>query len=129
MIKMSEDLLFELSHLAESVSATVHVVGGYLRDRLLGREPVDLDLVVEGSPTAFLQALSRLAQFEPIVFSRREPITWRIALDDWLIDLTACEPGALGEELRRRDFTLNALSATLHAPGAPGEPDLKGRLD
>ena len=92
---MSEDLLFELSHLAESVGATLHVVGGYLRDRLLRREPVDLDLVVEGSPTAFLEALSSRARFDPIVFSRRDPITWRIALDDWLIDLSACGPGGL----------------------------------
>lgn len=126
---MSEDLLHELSHLAESVGAIVHVVGGYLRDRVLRREPVDLDLVVEGSPASFLQALSRRARFEPIVFSRREPVTWRIALDDWLIDLSACEPGGLSEELRRRDFTLNALSATLHAPGAAGDSDLAWRLD
>ena len=128
-VGMSEDLLRELSHLAESVGATVHVVGGYLRDRVLRREPVDLDLLVEGSPTSFLQALSRRARFDPIVFSRREPITYRIALDDWLIDVSACEPGGLNDELRRRDFTLNALSAALHTPDTAGQPDLVARLD
>jgi putative nucleotidyltransferase with HDIG domain len=110
---MSEDLLKVLAELARDADAKVYVVGGYLRDRLLGREPVDLDLLVEGSPTAFLHALSRRAAFEPVIFSRREPITYRVAMDDWLIDVSACRPGGLVEALARRDFTINALAAPL----------------
>ena len=125
---MSDDLLRELSHLAESVGATVHVVGGYVRDRLLRREPVDLDLLVEGSPAGFLEALSRRARFQPIVFSRHEPVTHRIALDDWLIDVSCCQPDRLVEELQRRDFTLNALSAALYTPD-PSASDFSSRLD
>jgi len=115
---MSEDLLEVLADLAHGAGATVYVVGGYLRDRLLGREPVDLDLLVEGSASGFLHALSRRAAFDPVTFSRHEPITHRVAMDDWLIDVMACPPGGLVEELERRDFTINALAAPLAASAA-----------
>jgi putative nucleotidyltransferase with HDIG domain len=119
-VRMFEDLLRDLARLAAASHATVYIVGGYLRDRLVGREPVDLDLLVEGSPAAFLHALSREAGFEPVVFSRREPITYRIAMGDWLIDVSACRAGGLHEALQRRDFTINALAAPLN-PAASHE--------
>jgi len=123
---MSDDLLEVLAQLADDAGAAVYVVGGYLRDRLLEREPVDLDLLVEGAPASFLQALSRRADFEPVVFSRKEPITYRVAMADWLIDVSSCRPGGLVEALRRRDFTINALAAPL---GRPGEPHPGVTLD
>ncbi|HEY3176426.1 MAG TPA: HD domain-containing protein [Candidatus Polarisedimenticolia bacterium] len=110
---MAEELLRRLARIAAASHATVYIVGGYLRDRLLGREPVDLDLLVEGPPAPFLHALSREAGFEPVVFSRKEPITYRIAMGDWLIDVSACRAGGLREALGRRDFTINAMAAPL----------------
>ena len=62
---------------------------------LLGREPVDLDLLVEGDPSPFLTSLARKARFTPVVFSRVEPVTWRVAMGDWLIDVTSCPPGRI----------------------------------
>ena len=136
-VAMSEELFDDLADLATESASTVYVVGGYLRDRLLGREPIDLDLLVEGSPAPFLAALSRRASFEPVVFSRVEPVTYRVALGEWLIDVSACRPGGLKEAVSRRDFTINALAAPLQAPQLRGarpsftEPvlDLMGGLD
>jgi poly(A) polymerase len=90
-----------------------------VRDRLLGREPVDVDLLVEGDPAPFLSALSQRASFEPVIFSRKEPVTYRVALKDWLVDVSGFPPGALEDELRRRDMTLNALAVPLEQPDAP----------
>ena len=139
-VAMSEELFDDLADLADKSASTVYVVGGYLRDRLLGREPIDLDLLVEGSPEPFLAALSRRASFEPVVFSRREPVTYRVALGEWLIDVSACPPGGLKEAVSRRDFTINALAAPLRSqsprpgggrPSSMIEPvlDLMGGLD
>src|SRR5678815_2402400 len=123
-IAMSEDLLEILAGLARRARAKVYVVGGYLRDRLLDREPVDLDLLVEGSPAPFLHAVSAAARFDPIVFSRREPVTYRVAMNDWLVDISACRAGGLTAALQRRDFTINALAAPLRVtPRSPaGQP-------
>jgi poly(A) polymerase len=120
---MSPELLQELAGLAQEAGARVYLVGGYVRDRLLGREPVDLDLLVEGDPAPFVTALSRRASFEPVIFSRQEPATFRIALDDWLVDVAGFPPGHLEDELRRRDLTLNALAVPHEAPdAAPLDP-------
>lgn len=118
---MSDDLLDDLAELVPPGGPAVHLVGGYLRDRLLGREPVDIDLLVEGAAGPFLTALSRRAGFEPVVFSRREPVTYRVAMGDWLIDVSSCRPGGLDEALARRDFTINALAfpLTRKEPGVP----------
>jgi tRNA nucleotidyltransferase/poly(A) polymerase len=116
---MSPELIQELAGLAHEAGARVYLVGGYVRDRLLGREPVDLDLLVEGDPARFLTALSQRAAFEPVVFSRKEPVTYRVALKDWLVDVSGFPAGSLEAELRRRDMTLNALAVPLEHPDAP----------
>ncbi len=126
---MSEELLDQIAALASRSSSTVYVVGGYLRDRLLGREPLDLDLLVEGSIAPFLDALSEKAGFEPVVFSRHEPITYRVAMDDWLIDVSACRRGGLDDALRRRDFTINAMASPLAGPHGAGGGELGKPID
>ncbi len=127
---MPEALLADLSDLAKATHATAWIVGGYVRDRLLGREPVDVDLLVEGDPGPFLTSLARKAQFSPVVFSRAEPVTWRIAMGDWLIDVTSCPPGGLPEAMARRDFTINALASPLAAsdPAGAAPVDVTGGI-
>jgi tRNA nucleotidyltransferase (CCA-adding enzyme) len=104
----------------------VWLVGGVVRDLLLGREPArDLDLVVEGDarPVARLlaQRLGGRATFhEPF-------LTARVDAGEHAYDLAtarreryarpgslpAVEPAPLDEDLLRRDFTVNAIAANL----------------
>jgi tRNA nucleotidyltransferase (CCA-adding enzyme) len=104
----------------------VHVVGGAVRDLLLGGAPVDLDLVVEGDAGALAQ---RLADALPaadlrvhdrfgtatvlagghaydVVRARSETYARPGALPD-------VRPGTLEEDLLRRDFAANAIAVTL----------------
>lgn len=113
----------------------VYLVGGAVRDLLLGGRPSDLDLVVEGDPATVLARLGG----ETVTHDRFGTSTARI--DGFTYDLgrarreTYPRPGALPEvtpatledDLRRRDFTVNAIAlalggsnaGTLHAfPGA-----------
>jgi tRNA nucleotidyltransferase (CCA-adding enzyme) len=97
------------------------LVGGAVRDLLLGGEPRDLDLVVEGD---LAEILSRLpGQLE--LHDRFG--TARVVLDGWRYDIarargeTYAHPGALPdvhpadlrEDLQRRDFTVNAAAIRL----------------
>lgn len=105
----------------------VHLVGGAVRDLLLGSDPLDLDLVVEGDPAAFAQRLGR-----PRFHDRFGTST--VELDGFTYDIararseTYGHPGALPdvtpatleEDLLRRDFTINALAIALGEP-QPGE--------
>src|SRR5437867_5673671 len=51
--------LQEVGRLAEQLGVQAFVVGGLVRDLLLGRKNLDVDMVVEGDGIAFARALSR----------------------------------------------------------------------
>jgi tRNA nucleotidyltransferase (CCA-adding enzyme) len=115
--------------------APAYLVGGAVRDLLLGIEGVDLDLAIDGD----LEALAGAPGFE----LEREGLflTGRLELGDLKIDVarTRAEsypnPGALPEvrpapitdDLARRDFTVNAMAFPL--AGDPELIDPHGGLD
>ncbi len=99
----------------------VYLVGGGVRDVLLGGAPVDLDLVVDGDLAPVTARLGRPTR----AHDRFE--TGTILLDGFSYDVarsrreTYAHPGALPtvhpapieEDLRRRDFSVNALAVGL----------------
>lgn len=99
----------------------VYLVGGAVRDLLLGSEPLDLDLVVDGE----LESVAALLGTPDRVHDRFETRT--VSVDGFSYDLarsrreTYAHPGALptvqpagiAEDLSRRDFTANALALGL----------------
>lgn len=92
-----------------------HLVGGALRDRMLGREPRDLDYVVAGNgqeiAKRFAEKLSaRLVPLGGSAFS-----TYRLVTDTGVVDLLDRGSKPLIDELRRRDFTINALALDLRS--------------
>jgi len=106
----------------------VYLVGGAVRDLLLGRERADVDLVVVGDAGALAARLGA----DPVEHERFA--TAKFELDGHEVDIatarteTYSEPGALpdvapaGEieaDLGRRDFTINAMALPLS-----GEPRL-----
>jgi putative nucleotidyltransferase with HDIG domain len=115
----------------ESGPATIYVVGGVVRDLLLGRAPRDIDLLAEGNDEAgraALRRLSALAGMDPVLFDRRPPATHRVILEGVIVDLSLCRPGELRGALRRRDFAINAMAVRLDAIDAAAletgaEPD------
>jgi putative nucleotidyltransferase with HDIG domain len=98
--------------------ATIHVVGGVVRDLLLDRAPRDIDILAEGNEEAgrdTLRRLSALAGMPPVLFDRRAPATHRVLLEGVIVDLSLCPPGQVRDALRRRDFTINAMAVRLDA--------------
>ncbi|MDX6724635.1 MAG: hypothetical protein QOD73_3039 [Solirubrobacteraceae bacterium] len=99
----------------------VHLVGGAVRDLLLGREPREIDLVVEGDVDA---AAARLGG---TVTAHDRFGTARVEVGDCRYDLASArreryaspgalpegEPASLEEDLRRRDVTVNAMALGL----------------
>ena len=89
------------------------VVGGAVRDRLLGRPTVDLDLVAPGEPSAHARVLARACGGSAFRLSEQHA-AWRVLSPDgaWHVDLMPLE-GGIEEDLARRDFTINALAQPL----------------
>ena len=99
------------------------VVGGALRDRLLGRETGDLDVVVEGVPEEAARALSRAAGRAACFALSEEFGSWRVVARDrsWQVDVEPLRARTLAEDLAMRDFTVNAIAEPLEG-GAPIDP-------
>lgn len=100
----------------------VWVVGGAVRDRLLGRATIDLDVVADESPAAVAQALARAGRATAFELSDAWQ-SWRVIARDrsWQVDVSPLRGGDLLADLALRDFTVNAIAEPL-AGGEPIDP-------
>src|SRR5919108_5668214 len=137
-------LLATAGRLAGAHGATAYVVGGLVRDVWLGRAAVqhDLDVVVEGDALAVARALADAHGGTLVEHTRF--LTASVALSDGRrVDLVTARseryegggslprvlPAGIAQDLRRRDFTVNALAVELGS-GAFGLLDpLGGAVD
>jgi poly(A) polymerase-like protein len=95
------------------------LVGGALRDELLGRPVVDIDVACR-APERAARAFARGAGGAPFPLSERHG-AWRIALaDGGTVDFTPL-PESIEDDLGTRDFTLNAMARPV-AGGALLDP-------
>lgn len=124
-----EQRLFELiGRSAKQMGVPAYVVGGYVRDRLLGRQTKDIDIVCVGDgielaqnvasnlyPSPKVAVYSRFGtaglRYEGIelefVGARRESYRYESRKPD-------VEQGSLEDDQNRRDFTINALAVSLN---------------
>jgi poly(A) polymerase len=135
-----EELLGLLKRAASELGVPAWVVGGYVRDKLLGRPHPNPDVVVEGGDA--LQVAQRFAELAgagpPVTFERYG--TAQVTLPGHLVEFVTARaesyspdsrkpdvrPATLEEDLRRRDFTINTLLMDLN--GGVHDP-LGGRSD
>lgn len=99
------------------------LVGGAVRDRLLGRQTADLDIVVEGEPADASRALARAARGAARFALSEEFGAWRVVARDgaWQVDVERLRGASIEDDLGLRDFTLNSIAEPL-AGGAPVDP-------
>jgi len=117
--------------IAHTRGERLYLVGGVVRDLLLGQANLDLDLVVEGNAIDLARQLTKINQEKITTYPRFN--TAKLQWDNWSVDLatarseTYAQPGALpsvtpssiDNDLSRRDFTINAMAIHLN-PGYYG---------
>jgi putative nucleotidyltransferase with HDIG domain len=101
------------------------LVGGAVRDRALGRhsEISDVDVVVDGDPAESARAVARAAGRAACFALSEDFGAWRVVAPDgsWQVDVEALRGGSLEQDLRLRDFTVNAIAEPIDG-GAPIDP-------
>ena len=130
---------------AEHAGVPLYLVGGYVRDRLLERPSLDLDLVLEGDAIAFGRRVQRALGGALTVHKAFGTAVWQLPAQRGLpvfVDLISARreqyahPGALPtvefaplvEDQFRRDFTINTLALRLDGPHAGQILDAWGGL-
>ena len=134
-------LLRGVGELASRSDAPLYLVGGPVRDLLLGRPAVDLDLVVEGDAATLAFEVAKTLAGD--VISYRQFGTATVKVDQQRLDLvtarreTYLRPGALPkvtpstieDDLHRRDFTINAMAIGLSKPNSGRLLDPTGGME
>jgi tRNA nucleotidyltransferase (CCA-adding enzyme) len=114
----------------EAVDLQCYLVGGTVRDILLGQTALDLDLAVDGPVAALAVRLDP----DAVVHERFD--TAELEIEGRKVDLARTrseryphpgalpevEPAGIEEDLTRRDFTINALAAPIDRPGELLDP-------
>ncbi len=125
-IKGGDLLLLQLLRSwASPKSLPVYLVGGPVRDALLGTPIKDLDFVVEGDAPKLAYRVAQATGGEVLVHPRFQTAT--VSLDGSRVDIVTARretysqpgslpqvtPGAIDDDLARRDFSVNALALPL----------------
>jgi len=135
----SRALCLAVARAAAARGEAVYLVGGCVRDLLLGHSQVDLDVVVEGDAVALAAAVAE--QLGATTRTPSEFMTTALELPSGgHLDLTTARqetypapanlpevaPASIAEDLRRRDFSVNALAVRVETAGATELIDLSG---
>ena len=122
-----DDVLETVRDTAARLGAEVYLVGGFVRDRLLGTAGKDLDLITVGSDgDPLLRDLAAAFGWPPPQRFDRFG-TEQVRGDGFVVEIVRARaesydpesrkpevrPGTLDEDVWRRDFTVNALCQTL----------------
>jgi poly(A) polymerase len=104
----------------------VWLVGGALRDRLLGRQTADYDLAVAGDPATVARSIGRDAGGYAFELSSAFG-AWRVVAHDrtWQVDVLPVTGGSIEADLVARDLTVNAIA---QAPAGGDYVDPSGGL-
>jgi putative nucleotidyltransferase with HDIG domain len=99
------------------------LVGGAVRDRELGRQATDFDVIVDGDPEQAARSVARAAGRAACFELSRDFGAWRVVARDssWQLDVEQLRGGDLAADLALRDFTVNAIAEPI-AGGPPIDP-------
>ena len=133
---ITDPLLVAIGKIADAGKVSAFVVGGYVRDLLLGKGNKDIDIVVLGDPIHFSNKISgSLGGHGLVVFEKFR--TAQMMVGDTKVEVVGARKesydassrkphvseATLEEDLARRDFTINSMAIALnglHSAGGSG---------
>ena len=131
-IQCTDKELFVFEKIAQAAAAMnvpCYLIGGFVRDRLIGRSTKDADIVCAGDGIKLAHQVAAILQPKPSVSFFKNFGTAQIKWEDWEIEFVGArkesyraesrnpdvEPGTIEDDQLRRDFTINAMAISLNA--------------
>ncbi|MBW2411946.1 MAG: CCA tRNA nucleotidyltransferase, partial [Deltaproteobacteria bacterium] len=90
-----------------------YLVGGSIRDHLLGKVPVDYDLAVMQDPLEFGRRIASQMPGHLVEIGKPGQMIVRLISGEMSVDISVIEGKTISEDLQRRDFSINAMAYEL----------------
>lgn len=131
-IKIVEQIILDIGKIAKSVNYDIYLVGGYVRDLLLENNTTvsqqDIDFSVLGNGVEFAKIVAEHYNTKIVIYENFG--TALVPIGDYKIEFVGTRKeeytsgsrnpivtnGTLEDDLRRRDFTVNALAIRINTP-------------
>lgn len=137
---LDDPIVRKLQRLARRHSVQLYLVGGYVRDRFLGRARTDIDCTVLGDALTFAEKVAKHFRSKAVIYERFR--TAMVPIGDYRLEFVGTRKevydehsrkpitsdGTLEDDIFRRDFTVNALAVPLVGPHSGTIIDLTGGL-
>jgi len=141
------EIIHDLAQLADRNGYSIYVVGGYVRDRILGIDSKDIDFTVVGDAIAFAHLVAESKHSKAVIYERFR--TALVPVGEYLLEFVGTRKeeyeeqsrkpivteGTFEDDINRRDFTVNCLALSLHADSFgsiidlhDGQSDLEKKL-
>ena len=125
-LKLTDNIFNIISLAASKLKIDSYVVGGFVRDAIIGRNSKDIDIVAVGSGIELAREVANMLEIKKVAVYKNFG-TAQIKVKDKDIEFVGArkesyqrnsrkpiiENGTLADDQSRRDFTINALAASL----------------